>query len=440
MIIHVVNPGDTIYSIAESYGISIAKLVQDNDLLNPDSLVPGQTIIIVYPEQTYVVKEGDSLEDIAIAFHIPVMQLLRNNPQLANRDYLEIGEILTISYNTGRKTTTHGFAYPFINKDILLKTLPYLTYLSIFNYTATRDGNIISYYDETDVIKTAQAYDTIPLMMISSLTTLGKPNLETVYELLLNQEVQQLHANKVLNILNEKGYSGINLTFSYLNETNQKLYVDYLTRVSKLLHDKGYLVFVTINSNITTRNNAIQFDRIDYAPFNSLADNFTFLGFVWGTNMAPPTPVSSYSNIKFFLEYVTKLLPPNKINVGTPVVGYNWEMPYSPLGDGASALTLNAAISLAHDLNIPIEFDETSQTPYFYYNQIGFGYPVQHVVWFVDARTINSLMSLIEQYDLSGTGIWNIMIFYTQMWLVINSQFEIIKLVDGNILKHPQDE
>jgi spore germination protein len=37
-------------------------------------------------------------------------------------------------------------------------------------------------------------------------------------------------------------------------------------------------------------------------------------------------------------------------------------------------------------------------------------------------------MDLVSKYGLAGTGIWNIMIYYPQMWLVINTQYEIIKI------------
>lgn len=71
MNIHVVQPGDTLSSIAINYGVSEAKLLQDNELINPDNvcppgtLIPGQTIVIVYPVQTYEVQPGDTLDGIA---------------------------------------------------------------------------------------------------------------------------------------------------------------------------------------------------------------------------------------------------------------------------------------------------------------------------------------------------------------------------------------
>lgn len=133
MIIHIVQPGETISSIANYYGVTAAKLIQDNELEDAANLVPGQTIVIAYPVQVYTVQEGDSLIGIANTYDVSVMQLLRNNPYLSNRESLYPGDIIVISYNNNKgKITTNGYANTFIDLGILRKTLPFLTYLSIF--------------------------------------------------------------------------------------------------------------------------------------------------------------------------------------------------------------------------------------------------------------------------------------------------------------------
>ena len=99
MIIHVVQPGDTLQSISEAYGVSLAALIQANGLTNSYSLVIGQSIIIVYPEITYIVKEGDTLHNIASSYNVTVLQLLQNNPFLSDRTYIFPGDVLVIKYN-----------------------------------------------------------------------------------------------------------------------------------------------------------------------------------------------------------------------------------------------------------------------------------------------------------------------------------------------------
>lgn len=64
MDIHVVQPGDTIYRLAQQYGVSMERLLQDNQLPDPSHLVVGQTIVVQYPELTHTIQSGDSLYSI----------------------------------------------------------------------------------------------------------------------------------------------------------------------------------------------------------------------------------------------------------------------------------------------------------------------------------------------------------------------------------------
>ena len=81
MIIHVVQQGDTIQSIAEYYRISETVLIRDNALREPDNLVIGQAIVIAYPTLTYIVQEGDTLEGIANSHNVSLIQLLQNRTE-----------------------------------------------------------------------------------------------------------------------------------------------------------------------------------------------------------------------------------------------------------------------------------------------------------------------------------------------------------------------
>ncbi|MDF2540803.1 MAG: hypothetical protein K0S47_521 [Herbinix sp.] len=52
-----------------------------------------------------------------------------------------------------------------------------------------------------------------------------------------------------------------------------------------------------------------------------------------------------------------------------------------------------------------------------------------HIVWFIDARSINVLLDLIKEEGLNGSGIWNTMTYHPQLWLLINSQFNVLKII-----------
>lgn len=50
MIIHIVKSGDTLYKIAQFYGVTTDKLIVDNQIITPDRLTIGQNIVVDVPK------------------------------------------------------------------------------------------------------------------------------------------------------------------------------------------------------------------------------------------------------------------------------------------------------------------------------------------------------------------------------------------------------
>jgi len=428
MEIYVVQPGDSIESIAQKYNTSVIRLNEDNGLINTIALVTGQALVILYPDQIYTVQDGDSLVSIAAANGITLLQLLRNNPTLNNRSYLYPGETLIIRYNSVNSITTNGYAYSFIDRNILKKTLPYLSYLSVFNYRSMDDGSIITYGDDTELIQLANVYKTVPLLMISSLSPLGELNIEFLYELLLNDAKNALLIQNILNTIQSKGFKGVNVLISNINMTNQKLYINFLTKLSEALKQGGYTFIATMNPNIKNENGIAIFEKLDYNTISQLVNQLVFIQYVWGVNKEPPGPINSITMMRTFLDYIKSTLSMNNTSLGKPLIGYDWELPYIPGKTVANAMTLDSTLMLARNNNAIIEFDVESQTPFFRYYNYSMSLPTEHIVWFIDARSIKALDDLIIEYNLAGSGIWNINNYNQQLWSIINARFNITRI------------
>jgi spore germination protein len=180
--------------------------------------------VIAYPKQIHIVQEGDTIIDIAAVYGVSVMQILRNNPGLSGKSSILPGEVITISYNTTGSLITNGLAYAYIEEDNLRKTLPNLTFLTVYNYRISTKGEIVTYYDDERIIRLSKEYGTVPLMMVTTLSLQGEPDLELAYKVLLSPEYQEQLIDDILNIVKSRGYLGVNLLFNYMNETNQTLY------------------------------------------------------------------------------------------------------------------------------------------------------------------------------------------------------------------------
>lgn len=426
MDIYVVQPGDTIDKIANIYGVTVEKLIRDNELPNPDNLLVGQNILILFPSETYIVEEGDSLRSIAASNNITVGELLRNNPFLIDREYIYPGEELVISYNRSGSFSIYGYTNTFVNRQTLRKAMPYLTYLSVFNYQIGDEGEAIGDDEDIDIIQTALEYGVIPLMHLAAITMLGEFDYELTYRLLNDEILQDTLFENVLIILKDKGYYGIIISAQYITSENQHLFYNYTRRFAERLGPEGYITSIAINPKIYDFNNRVFYEDIDYALFTNVTYSIIFIQYTWGILEGPPSPVISISNINAFLNQILPQIDSSKLCGGIPVLGYVWELPYVAGLSASSSIARDNIINLALDVNAVIQFDEISQTPYFYFES---DQNVQYVVWYVNAKTVDSLMRLLFDKGMPAASVWNITSTFTQIWSVINSQYEIVKLL-----------
>ena len=432
MTIHVVQQGETINSIADYYQVPVNRIISENGLENLSSIVPGEAIVITFPETTYIVQDGDTLLGIASNNGISIMQLLRNNPYLSDREYIYPGETLVVSY--GEKIgviTTNGFTNLFIDRSILRKTLPFLTYLSIFGYRIMEDGEI-NEIEDTEVIQIAKNYGVAPLMTLSTLSTLGEENVEAAYNILNNEEIMDRLIDNAIIILKNKGYYGLNVTYQLLNNSTLSSYETFNTKAYNRLKAEGLGYFITISPNTIFSADKITFEEVDYSNILQESDGATILNYSWGTYLGPPAPIASAQNISAFLDYLLPQALPSKLTIGMPLLGYDWELPYNIGLSRALSLSLDAVSVLVRDVGSIIQFDEPSQTPFFTYS-ITIGRIVrEHVIWFVDGRSFEAIMNIITARGLAGSGLWNIMRYVPQLWLVINNQYDIERIPENN--------
>ncbi len=295
MIIHVVKSGDTIQSIANQYGLSPERIIIENELPNPDKLVIGQSIGIRIPDVVHTVVEGDTLYKIAQTYDVEANQILQNNPQIAAREGLNPGDVLVITYKNEEPIDTiitNGYAYPFIDRTVLRKTLPFLTYLSLFTYGFTPTGELIP-IDDKELIALAKDFGVAPIMVLAPMNAQGEFSSESAHNMFANQQVQTTLINNLVAAMQEKGYAGIDIDFEFILPEDKEGFLNFITAVNTRLNEAGLITFVALAPKVSGEMKGLLYEAHDYPAIGGVADKVLLMTYEWGYTYGYTSRMSS---------------------------------------------------------------------------------------------------------------------------------------------------
>ncbi len=406
MLIHIVSAGETLRSIAASYGVSAEVLAFNNDIA-PESRLPlGQPLIIVIPTLTHTVSVGESLLDIARLYGVSVYELWQRNLILNGRSDIYPGQVLTIrtqrspigSFQTG------GYAYPFINQQLLDRTLPFMGGLMPFTYGFRTDGSLIELNDKF-LLDSAAFYGTYPVMHLSTLTDNDNFSTELAVALFASEQMQQTLIENVLINMRQKGYRALDIDFEFLGAENAQAYASFVLRCRQTLNPQGYGVMTALAPKTRADQPGLLYAGHDYRALGEAANALLLMTYEWGYTYGPPLAVSPLPQVERVVQYALSEIAPEKLFLGISNYGYDFTLPYIKGQSRANSLSTAQAFALASQSGAEIKYDEQSQAPFFEYTASD---GKVHVVWFEDARSISARLALIPKYNLRGALYWNL--------------------------------
>ena len=179
--IYVVQSGDTLYAIAQKFGTTVTQLIDWNQLATT-VITPGMKLIVsdtvtTPSDMIYTVKKGDSLYSIAMQFGVSVDDLIQAN-QLTST-VLQIGEQLKIP----KKDTSGSSTYVVQRGDTLYSiAAKYNVTVSDLKNANQLTSNVITVGQEL-IIPTKNTYQTYAVVTGDTLSGIAKKFNTTVAKL-----------------------------------------------------------------------------------------------------------------------------------------------------------------------------------------------------------------------------------------------------------------
>lgn len=427
MQIHIVEQGETVYGIANLYGVVPNVLIEANELEQPGDLVVGQSLVIPIIGQFYFVQPGDTLYSIAQNFAISYQQLAQIN-NISPDASLQIGLRLYIPPQPKKEAAFNAYIEPLGEsvKPTLVaaaeKNTPYLSYLAPFSYKVNRDGSLNA--PALNNFKQIAETNNAALMMVVTNLEEGQFSKELGRIIVTDTSFQDTLLNNIVKAANQIGAGDVHFDLEFLPPETRENYNNFLRKAYKRLSNEGFLVSTALAPKTSAEQEGAWYEAHDYKAHGEIVDFVVLMTYEWGYSGGPPLPVSPIGPVREVVNFAKSVMPSEKIFLGQNLYGYDWTLPYEAGGEFAKALSPQQAIALAAKENVAIQYDEEAQAPFFFYSDNA---GLRHEVWFEDARSIQAKFDLVKELNLKGVSYWKLGLAFPQNWLLIQDQFDVEK-------------
>ena len=279
---------------------------------------------------------------------------------------------------------------------------------------------------------------------VTSELTISLMNNQDIRELLLSESAQKNTLNTIQNILLDSPLKGINIDIEYSGESPtslQQSYSQLIVSIDAMLEEQFPEVLLSIDiypSGIEKKN------IWDVAQLEPYVDYFIIMAYDFhrssSSQSGPIAPLLSAEsdteekNISRYVGQFTKEVPKEKILLGIPFYGYEWQVvsndarskTYPKSGSTASYQRIQNILSEPQKFNtIEHLWEYSTLSPYIIFEEQG----NQKIIFYENEQSLQYKLDFVKQSELAGIAIWAL--GYEggsrNLWSVIQNNFSKVK-------------
>lgn len=366
--------------------------------LKPDGVVGPITYIELQksPSSTgtipYVIKRGDTFYTLAQTYEISLASLIAANPGV-DQNKLYIGQQIRIP-QTARKRSVAGWIPYWLQDEafaVIQKNPDLFTTLSPFWYELTSEGGLSVYPNGEDpkIISFAKNHgiELIPLIANSYKS-------QPVSTILNDPALRHKHIQAIVDKVSQMGYDGIEIDYENLLVTDKQVFVLFLRELKAALSIINKKVVATLMAKIDPTGDVSGATAHDYYGIGQVVDTVRIMAYDY--SWTTPGPMAPSDWVKQVFTYAVSVIPREKLEAGLPTYGYNW-------GTRRTGVFYQDAINTAKMYNVPIMEDPQNGPHYKYTDNNG----TPHEVWFTNAFNFKTFLQIVKQLNLHGIALWH---------------------------------
>lgn len=406
MEIHVVQPGESLYRIAQHCGVPLTALLRENELPDPNRLTPGECVLLPADGRRHIVRRGETLPTIAQQEGTDVRALWRANPFLAGQERVTPGTALTVG-EKDRALTVLGGVSRNADARALRRVLPYLDYLAVQSAGFDRTGRVRAFHAEIPV-RLTHRYGAKAVYVLNEQDENGLYSGERAHRVLRDRAACAALVESAAQNAAAGEWDGVLLDLACLPGEDREPLSALACALGKRLRADGRALLTAVPMAETRGKDSLH----DLRALGNASEKCVLK--LSSPAHGKPGASADIGALSRAVRCAAREIPAEKLLCGLPSGGLQWALPRRE-GQQARPLSGAEAVRQAVQTGAPIRFDERSQTAHYNFWRGG----SEHEVWFDDARSYRAKCALAAEFRLGGIAVMDVGRWNGALWAML---------------------
>jgi len=215
---------------------------------------------------------------------------------------------------------------------------------------------------------------------------------------LKNKEMQSAFISKAISLAKINGYIGWDIDWEQKNPSDKQAFSDFIQYASQQFHKNNLKLVVSVEAKTDSSDTTDSSASEDWEALSENADQIRVMAYDFHYDKSDPGAITPLDELEAVLNYATQTIPKNKIVLGVPLYGYDWDNKIGQSVQYADAMSVIVKNSGS------VTRDKDSEELVGQYGTLF----SPHTLWFLDQKSILRILYIANNYDINQFVFWRL--------------------------------
>ncbi|MBI2601279.1 hypothetical protein HYW42_04995 [Candidatus Daviesbacteria bacterium] len=224
-----------------------------------------------------------------------------------------------------------------------------------------------------------------------------------------NSDKSQDLIESLKTLVLNSNYLGVDIDWEEINPKDQQAFTAFIKNLSEVMHQNNLTLTVSVHPQTGKFTDRAIARGYNLKALSESADAVKIMAYDFHNQNSNPGAITPLSELTKVLKYTVSIVPTEKVILGLPTYGYDWEI---GSGKAADAVSFTESLERVNKNNGQTTRDMES------FSLVG-SYTVdgkKHLIWFEDAQTISKMIEKARVTGIYQFSFWRIGVEDPGLW------------------------